>query len=109
MKNFNSCISVCRHCQHYTTEGRRGGQCQQLGVPVQGAWKACQFALPPFAPSWEHLEVVANDINLWEREALDGVTAILAQSTTTTAPINASESAEVLPMAAAIAQPALAS
>ncbi|EKF03574.1 hypothetical protein FDUTEX481_02479 [Tolypothrix sp. PCC 7601] len=30
--------------------------CQQLGAPVQGSWKACSLALPPFAPSWETLE-----------------------------------------------------
>lgn len=44
---------MCRHCQHYLVEGRRGGQCQQLGAPVLGRWKACQLAIPPFAPSWE--------------------------------------------------------
>lgn len=48
--------SVCRHCRYYAPEGRRGGQCGQLGAPVQASWKSCSLALPPFAPSWETLE-----------------------------------------------------
>ena len=31
----------CRHCRHYVHEGRRGGQCEQLNVPVQSSWEAC--------------------------------------------------------------------
>lgn len=41
-------ISNCRQCAHYTPEGRRGGSCDQLGVPVQGCWKTCRLAIPPF-------------------------------------------------------------
>lgn len=41
-------ISACRRCFYYHTEGRRGGHCQLLGVPVQGAWGACPMALPQF-------------------------------------------------------------
>jgi hypothetical protein len=37
-------------------QGRRGGQCRQLGVPVQGCWKSCALAVPPFASSWRNLE-----------------------------------------------------
>jgi hypothetical protein len=37
-------------------EGRRGGQCSLLSVPVQGSWKTCQLSLPPFLQSWENLE-----------------------------------------------------
>ncbi len=33
--------SSCRHCRHYIHEGRRGGQCEQLNVPVQSRWDAC--------------------------------------------------------------------
>lgn len=51
----SSCGS-CRYCRYFTPEGRRGGSCEQLGVPVQSKWKACMLALPPFAPSWETLE-----------------------------------------------------
>lgn len=53
MTTITPSVSMCRHCQHYLVEGRRGGQCQQLGAPVLGRWKACQLAIPPFAPSWE--------------------------------------------------------
>ncbi|BAY27914.1 hypothetical protein NIES2100_77410 [Calothrix sp. NIES-2100] len=56
MKPNKFLTSACRYCRHYQPEGRRGGTCQQLGAPVQGTWKACSLALPPFAPSWESLE-----------------------------------------------------
>lgn len=53
MSNFEPVVSFCRYCQNYSLEGRRGGQCSQLGSLVQGSWKACSLAIPPFAPSWE--------------------------------------------------------
>ncbi|MFN6515548.1 MAG: hypothetical protein RMY29_013780 [Nostoc sp. CreGUA01] len=56
MKPIKSLASACRYCRHYQPEGRRGGVCQQLGAPVQASWKACNLAIPPFAPSWETLE-----------------------------------------------------
>ncbi|MBW4598039.1 MAG: hypothetical protein KME29_00090 [Calothrix sp. FI2-JRJ7] len=56
MKSINFLTSACKYCRHYNPEGRRGGNCQQLGAPVQGHWKACSLALPAFAPSWETLE-----------------------------------------------------
>lgn len=56
MKPLNLLTSACRYCQYYKTEGRRGGICQQLGVPVQGSWKACALAIPAFAPTWEGLQ-----------------------------------------------------
>jgi hypothetical protein len=49
-------VSSCRHCQYYRAEGRRGGHCQQLGAQVQGGWRACSLAIPPFAPAWENFE-----------------------------------------------------
>jgi hypothetical protein len=58
MKNINYLTSACKYCRYYQPEGRRGGMCQQLGASVQGSWKACSLALPPFAPSWEKLEDV---------------------------------------------------
>ncbi|MBW4432364.1 MAG: hypothetical protein KME28_11680 [Pelatocladus maniniholoensis HA4357-MV3] len=58
MKNIKYLTSACKYCRYYQPEGRRGGMCQQLGAPVQASWKACSFALPPFAPSWEKLEDV---------------------------------------------------
>jgi hypothetical protein len=58
MKNIKFLTSACKYCRYYKPEGRRGGNCQQLGAPVLGSWKACSLALPPFAPSWETLEEV---------------------------------------------------
>lgn len=49
----NASVSACRYCQFYRAEGRRGGHCHQLGVPVQGCWTSCSLALPPFAPLWK--------------------------------------------------------
>ena len=59
MKTVNIPVSTCqhcRHCRHFMPEGRRGGNCEQLGAPVRGVWKACSLAIPAFAPSWEVLE-----------------------------------------------------
>jgi hypothetical protein len=59
-------ISNCRQCAHYTPEGRRGGNCGQLGVPVQGCWKSCRLAIPPFASS---LETVSG-LPCWSQDLL---------------------------------------
>lgn len=58
MKTANFLTSSCRYCRYYQTEGRRGGMCQQLGVPVQAEWKACALAVRPFTTNWESLEKV---------------------------------------------------
>ncbi len=58
MKTTNCLTSACRYCRFYNPEGRRGGACQQLGVPVEGNWKACSLALPPFTSAWESLEEI---------------------------------------------------
>lgn len=50
--------SSCRYCRYYQSQGRRGGTCQQLGVPVQSKWKACALAAYPFTSTWENLEEV---------------------------------------------------
>lgn len=54
MKTVNL-TSACRYCRYYQPEGRRGGMCEQLGVPVQACWSACSMASPPFT-SWKTLE-----------------------------------------------------
>ncbi|BAZ45935.1 hypothetical protein NIES4102_29630 [Chondrocystis sp. NIES-4102] len=56
MKEINFSTSACRYCRFYKPEGRRGGSCQQLGVPVQGSWKACAFACHPFKTTLKKLE-----------------------------------------------------
>ena len=48
MQDISTSISSCRHCRFYRPEGRRGGECGQLNVNVQGAWRACALAEPPF-------------------------------------------------------------
>lgn len=60
MKTANCLTSSCRHCRYYHLQGRRGGTCQQLGVPVQAHWKACVLAMPPFTSAWENLEEVVH-------------------------------------------------
>ncbi len=55
---LNLLNSACRYCRYYKPEGRRGGMCQMLGVPVQGKWKACTLEMPALAPSWEGLAEV---------------------------------------------------
>jgi hypothetical protein len=65
MRNQDSNISACRHCQNYVPQGRRGGQCRQLGVLVHGAWKACSLAIPPFAPAWSLEDIT------WQQKAFE--------------------------------------
>ena len=48
--------SACRYCGFYNPQGRRGGSCQRLGVPVEGNWKACAFASHPFDTTLKKLE-----------------------------------------------------
>jgi hypothetical protein len=69
MKTLNFPTSACRYCRYYRLEGRRGGECQQLGVPVRGNWKACSLASPLFGPSWESIEGVWSDEKLMIKEA----------------------------------------
>ena len=58
--------SACRHCRHYTPEGRRGGVCDLLSVPVQSQWKACSLAVSAFGLSWENIE----EIELWQEQTV---------------------------------------
>ena len=51
LKNMNvkKCDVVrCGACRFYTPVGRRGGDCSQLGVSVQSAWKSCFLSESPF-------------------------------------------------------------
>ncbi|HEY9653015.1 MAG TPA: hypothetical protein V6C95_20330 [Coleofasciculaceae cyanobacterium] len=70
MNPSNFPTSACRVCRFYQPEGRRGGMCQQLGVPVSASWKACSLALPPFAPSWESLEALWQNDKIMLKESL---------------------------------------
>ncbi|WP_088241533.1 hypothetical protein [Calothrix rhizosoleniae] len=60
MEPIKSLTSACKYCRNYKPEGRRGGVCQQLGVPVQGSWSACSLAVSPFTPSWKDFEEAWN-------------------------------------------------
>ena len=58
MKNFNNTVSSCRHCRFYRPEGRRGGACQKLNVPVESNWESCSLACLPFTNSLKKLEEI---------------------------------------------------
>jgi len=60
MKSLEGNISSCRYCAFYRAEGRRGGSCQKLGVPVQSRWGGCQLAMSPFQPSLQNLPGMTN-------------------------------------------------
>ena len=77
MKTANFLTSSCRYCRYYQTEGRRGGNCQQLGVPVQAQWRACTLASHPFSTRWEDLEDV---VKLEHSLALDSVPELASPS-----------------------------
>ena len=66
MKSNPSSISLCRHCQHYYPEGRRGGMCNKLNVAVKSRWQACNLATPPFISPWQELESIV----AWKQKAL---------------------------------------
>ncbi len=76
VKTSDCSTSSCRYCIHYTPSGRRGGNCQQLGVPVQSNWKACPLALRAFTSSWDEMDAVtdwrddASVLELASRQAL---------------------------------------
>jgi len=68
MTTSGNTITVCRLCQHYSPEGRRGGLCGKLDVPVHATWDACSLATHPFETSWQP----ANDFNSLLYESFDG-------------------------------------
>ena len=53
MNSSGNSITACRLCQHYNPEGRRGGLCGRLDVPVHSSWDACSLATHPFDTSWK--------------------------------------------------------
>ena len=56
MNEINFTTSACRYCRFYESQGRRGGSCQMLGVPVQSSWEACSLASSPFETTVKKLE-----------------------------------------------------
>ncbi|WP_156341427.1 hypothetical protein [Pseudanabaena sp. 'Roaring Creek'] len=55
MNSSDNSVTACRLCQHYSPEGRRGGFCGKLDVPVSPSWEACSLAAHPFEPSWQSM------------------------------------------------------
>jgi len=53
MNSSSNSITSCRLCHHYNPEGRRGGLCEKLDVPVLSTWDACSLAAHPFETSWQ--------------------------------------------------------
>ncbi|HIK11661.1 MAG TPA: hypothetical protein IGS52_15610 [Oscillatoriaceae cyanobacterium M33_DOE_052] len=57
--NTQTCSPArCASCHYYEIEGRRGGSCHLLGVPVRGSWNACSmsyrtFTQPPEPPHYQ--------------------------------------------------------
>ena len=58
MKRASFLASNCRFCRFYNPEGRRGGLCQKLSVPVESNWKACTLSSLPFNTAWDNLEEI---------------------------------------------------
>ncbi|HEY9824625.1 MAG TPA: hypothetical protein V6D19_04195 [Stenomitos sp.] len=50
---------ACRLCQHFAPEGRRGGTCQALDVPVHGEWNACPLLKLQFSQCPERVTVLS--------------------------------------------------
>lgn len=74
MKSLAGNVSSCRHCSFYQSEGRRGGNCQQLGVPVQGNWSVCPLAVSPFKSVVQNLPNMTN----WQELNLEvGINTVL--------------------------------
>jgi hypothetical protein len=85
VKTSDCSTSSCRYCIHYTPSGRRGGNCQQLGVPVQSNWKACPLALRAFAASWNELESEIGIVANWHDDISPSDDAHLTLALTTVA------------------------
>lgn len=77
MKSSDPIASAYRYCRYYMPEGRRGGNCSQLSVSVQGSWTACSLARPVFAPTWDFTQ-----IRVWKEELLPTSLSTSSESNT---------------------------
>lgn len=64
MNATQSGISCCQRCRYYASQGRRGGHCEQLSVPVQGKWSPCPLAAPFFVGSVNTMDTVT-ELPVW--------------------------------------------
>lgn len=81
MKEINFSTSACRYCRFYKPEGRRGGSCQMLGVPVQSSWEACAFASHPFETTLKKLEDIFQLDTPINRESKRNASQQISQTT----------------------------
>ncbi|NJL48477.1 MAG: hypothetical protein HC929_14615 [Leptolyngbyaceae cyanobacterium SM2_5_2] len=84
MKSVRSQILCCSRCRYYTPEGRRGGQCGMLGVPVQGRWNSCSLSMPVFVtplPEISPLEFLPQSIEIHLPEPVEIAATASAVST----------------------------
>jgi hypothetical protein len=95
MSTHDSSISLCRHCQHYLPEGRRGGHCSQLNVDVKSQWQACSLAVPPFRPSWERLK----ELMLWQQKVMEAQDSVISEVTELSTTTKNPETPQLAPMA----------
>ncbi|HHP7232315.1 MAG TPA: hypothetical protein ACFCUY_15820 [Xenococcaceae cyanobacterium] len=79
MNKANFLNSTCRHCRYFNPEGRRGGSCQKLGVPVNSTWQTCTLARYPFSPTWKSLEEIVhleNSFSYLDRDRVTSASAV---------------------------------
>ncbi|MFM7887264.1 MAG: hypothetical protein ACKPCM_11365 [Pseudanabaena sp.] len=50
----------CRFCKNYAPQGRNGGHCSALSVPVQGKWESCRLYLASFTAKSSPIAVGSN-------------------------------------------------
>ena len=93
MKKANFSTSACRFCRFYEPEGRRGGSCKMLGVPVESSWSACSFAQPPFTSTLEKLE---NIFQLPTSTCSDATEKVVAKSIKPSKPDFEGDCSEIL-------------
>lgn len=68
----------CKFCKYYQIDGHRGGQCQILGVLVDGRQESCPLAVKAFCQSPETAALPKVEVNnvefnkdlIWELERM---------------------------------------
>ena len=76
MNTSGNSVTACKLCQHYNPEGRRGGFCGKLDVPVISTWEACSLADHPFESSWYSTDARNSFLNESFHERVATVTLV---------------------------------
>lgn len=63
MNSSGISVTACRFCQHYNPEGRRGGFCEKLEVPVISTWEACSLSKHPFESTTDLDSILHESLN----------------------------------------------